>query len=130
MQVQFQRFRDLATNRQHRVERCHRILEDHGDPVAADVAELVLAHLQQILTVKPHLAIHDLPGGCGIRRISDITPTLLPEPESPYNCDGFALVHDVGDPIYSMDDAILCEEARSSPFTSNNFVMHCLRAAF
>ena len=35
-------FADLAADGQHRVERGHRVLEDHGDLVAADMAHLVL----------------------------------------------------------------------------------------
>ena len=47
--VKVQRFSDLATNREHRVERCHRILEDKADLTATDLSKFLGRKLQQIL---------------------------------------------------------------------------------
>ncbi len=47
-----QDFRNLLTGSQYRVERGHRLLEDHGDTIAADSAHLHLGFLQQILAMK------------------------------------------------------------------------------
>ena len=41
-------FHDLHTDREHRIQRSHRLLEDHADLFAADVADLVPGELQQI----------------------------------------------------------------------------------
>src|SRR6185437_1708542 len=40
-------FRDLLTYREHRIERRHRLLEYHRDPVATDGAHLAVAQLQK-----------------------------------------------------------------------------------
>ncbi len=49
VQVQPHRLGDLFADRQHRVERGHRILEDHRDLIAANLAHLALALVGQVL---------------------------------------------------------------------------------
>jgi hypothetical protein len=39
---------DLVADREDRVERRHRLLEDHRDPVAADRAQLALGEGEQV----------------------------------------------------------------------------------
>ena len=46
--VQYHGFADLAADRHQRVQRGHRLLEDHRDRVAANVLHLAFAQLQQI----------------------------------------------------------------------------------
>ena len=46
--VQAHGFADLIADGEHRVERRHRLLKDHRDPVAADLAHLVERQLQQV----------------------------------------------------------------------------------
>jgi hypothetical protein len=50
--VQAQAFRDLLADREERVERRHRLLEDHRDVRAANAAHLLLGLLQQIVAVE------------------------------------------------------------------------------
>jgi len=40
---------DLETDTQDWVERCHRILEDHGNFIAAKLSDFVLRHLEDVL---------------------------------------------------------------------------------
>ncbi len=47
-EVQHQWLGNLVANRQDRVERGHRILEDHRDPVSADVAHLAVIQRENI----------------------------------------------------------------------------------
>ena len=49
-------FDQLRSDGQHRVERGHRLLKDHGDVTAADVAQLVLAEAEQVDSLKTHRA--------------------------------------------------------------------------
>ena len=61
--VQFEDFADLPRDRVQRVERGHRLLEHHGDVVAADLAHRVLVGADQVLAVE-----QDLAGGMMRRR--------------------------------------------------------------
>ena len=57
--VDEQRLADLVADREDRVQRRHRILEDHRHVAAADVAQLLLRHLQQVLALEDRLALRD-----------------------------------------------------------------------
>ena len=46
--MQHQDLGNLIADGQHRVERCHRLLEDHGDRIASDLAHLRFGQLEQI----------------------------------------------------------------------------------
>jgi hypothetical protein len=52
--VQLHRLGDLPAHGEHRVQRGHRLLEDHGDAVAANLAHLALAQLHQVGAAQPH----------------------------------------------------------------------------
>ena len=43
-----------------RVERCHRVLEDHRDVPPSDLGHLSLTLLHEVLAVEPNLTTHDL----------------------------------------------------------------------
>ena len=59
-QVQFQRFGELAADRQHGVEAGHRVLEHHGDLRAPDVTNLLPRHLEEILALEDRLPAGNL----------------------------------------------------------------------
>src|SRR5919198_1544281 len=48
---------DLVADRVHRVQRRHRVLEDHRDLVPAHVAEPRLALVEEVLALVDHLAL-------------------------------------------------------------------------
>ena len=52
--------RDLEAGLQHRVEGALRILKDHRDVPSANVANLLIADLHQVLVAEQDLATHDL----------------------------------------------------------------------
>ena len=56
---------DLPLDRVQRIERRHRLLEDHGDAVAADPAQFLVGRGEQIMAVEQDLAAF----GCSRRRI-------------------------------------------------------------
>ena len=51
---------NLFTNSEDRIERSHRILEDHRDVVAANLAHLPVRQGQQVLAIKEDLATDNL----------------------------------------------------------------------
>ena len=82
--VQPHRLADLIADGEHRVERRHRLLEDHRDPVAADRAHLGGRQREQILAaVLDRARRRSGPGGDAISRMIDSAVTLLPQPDSP-----------------------------------------------
>src|SRR5215510_11209028 len=54
--------RHLSEDREERVQRRHRVLQDDGDPAAADPPELALALLRQVLALEENRAAHDARG--------------------------------------------------------------------
>src|SRR5262249_4749438 len=57
--VQAQRLADLPANGKHRIEARHWLLEDHGNTVAPDLADLLLARAQEVAAAKHDAAAHD-----------------------------------------------------------------------
>ncbi len=57
-QVMAQRLGHLAADAVHGVQRRHRLLEHHGHAVAAQAAQRVLVHVQQLLAVELDAAVH------------------------------------------------------------------------
>src|SRR5215204_3538225 len=47
---------DLLADGEHRVERRHRLLEDHRDPVPADSPDVLLPERQQVAPLEQHAA--------------------------------------------------------------------------
>ncbi len=105
--VQHQSFHDLKANGVGRVEGGHGILEDHRQLGTSDQPHLLAANLQQVSTVKPHLAALDAPrragnqahDGEGVHALA--TPTLTDDPQS------LPLFHGVGKTIDRMDNPVL-----------------------
>jgi len=60
--VKGQSLGDLSADRQHRVQRGHRLLKDHRDLVAADLAHLRLTEVQEVAPGKADRARDDAPG--------------------------------------------------------------------
>ena len=60
--VRAERVGHLRLDAQDRVQRHHRVLEDHRDPAAADAAHLLGRQAQEVHAAQPHLAPGDAPG--------------------------------------------------------------------
>src|SRR3972149_5428105 len=58
-QVELQRLRDLLADGEHRVEGGHGLLKDHGDAVAAHLAQLIVVELQDVVAVEEHFTGDD-----------------------------------------------------------------------
>ena len=61
MLVDADRLRHLIPDREERVQRRHRVLEDHRDPLAADPPHLAVGLLEQVFALEEDLA-RDEPG--------------------------------------------------------------------
>jgi hypothetical protein len=89
--MQRDRLGKLLADGQHRIERGHRLLEDHRDLVAADLAHLGSLSFEQVAALvtgcepPPKRA-----GGIGSRRMIDSEVTLLPHPDSPDDAEHLA----------------------------------------
>ena len=66
LQVELDLLGDLVADREHRVQAGQRLLEDHRDVVAADLAHLLRSGMrQELATVEPDLARRrSRPAGC------------------------------------------------------------------
>src|SRR5262245_52516900 len=105
---------DLPEDREKRVQRSHRILEDHGDPPPAHAAQLAPALARQLFALEAHAAAHD---ACGPRQEADDRETgrrlaaarLADEPER------LAFTEREAHAVYRLDDARAAEaeEVRS-----------------
>src|SRR5436190_8985384 len=108
--MRLDRLADLGAHLEDRIQRGHRILEHHRDLGPADVPQLLLRHLQQILAVEVRLASNDLARG------------LRDEPEDRHRADalaragladdaeGLAGIDVVGDPVDRLNDAVFGRE--------------------
>ena len=63
--VKLDDLRDLVAHPHNGVQGGHGILKDHGDLIAADLSQLAVLHLEQILPVEEDLSAADLGGGLG-----------------------------------------------------------------
>ena len=53
---------DLLADGEHRVERGHGVLEDHSDPVPANLGHLLFGQREQVAVAEKHAPAADLPG--------------------------------------------------------------------
>ena len=65
LQMDEQRLHDLLADRQDRVERGHRLLEDHRDVAAAQFAHLLVGEFEQVAAFEQHAARRHPAGGLG-----------------------------------------------------------------
>ena len=80
-QVLDQRLDELRADREHRVQRLHRVLEDAGDLLAAQGLQFGQRGLQQVAPCHSTRPLRSALSGSRFR--IDIAVTLLPEPDSP-----------------------------------------------
>jgi hypothetical protein len=112
LQVELQGLADLAADGQHRVERGHRVLEDHGDLFAPDLAHLVLVQIEQVLAAKVDFALDDFAGGLGDQTHDAQGADAFAAAALAYHAEGFFLIDVERDIVHRLDDAILGEKLR------------------
>ena len=95
------RLLDLEPNAKDRVERGHRVLEDHRDLVAAELPDLVIRHLQHVLLSKQDPAA-DL-ARLGHEAQQRERRHRLARPGLPDHADDLAPIDVEGDPVDRVD---------------------------
>jgi len=106
----------LEPDRENGVEGGHGVLEDHRDPVAAHLPDLVARYLEQVFAIFP-CAEPDLSGRDFSWRHRDQpqqrhhTDTLAAAALT-YDCQGFAFIQVIGDAVDRVNNTVLGEEAR------------------
>src|SRR5882672_10077658 len=100
--------RHLAKDREERVQRGHRILEDHGDPAAADPSELALALARQVLALEDDASAHD-PGGARQEPDDREAGGRLPAARFADEPQGLARAEAEADAVHRLDDARAAE---------------------
>ena len=116
LQVQLKRFRQLPANGQHRVERRHRLLKDHRNLVAADVADFVLVDLEQVLAFEDHFAAYDLAWRRGDQAQNRQRAHALAAAALPYQAQSFTCFDVVRHAVHSANDAVIREEGGAQVF--------------
>jgi hypothetical protein len=106
--VEERRFRHLPEDREERVQRGHRVLEDHGDPAAADAPQLALALPRQILALEEDTASDDA-AGAGQKPDDGETRRRLAAPRFADEAECLALAQGEADPIHRLDDTSAAE---------------------
>ena len=76
------RLANLAADGEDRIQRGHRLLEDHRDPRAANMPHLGLAEFQQIPILENYFAA-TIRADSGSSRMIESTLAVLPDPDSP-----------------------------------------------
>ena len=111
LQMDGERLHDLQPDPEHRIERRHRLLEDHGDLPAADAPHLLVG---QAAAIRGHrsgtepLVMRAVPGGSS--RITASAETDLPEPDLADDRHHLARTHDVAQVLHRPHGAVRGDE--------------------
>ena len=106
LEMDEQRLHDLLSDRQDRIERGHRLLEDHGDVAPAHLAHCFVGQIEQVAALE-----QDAAGGDACRcswpssRMMASEDTDLPQPDSPTIATALAGVDGVGNAVDRPHDA-------------------------
>jgi hypothetical protein len=104
------RLGDLSPDRERRVQRRHRVLEDHRDLAPANVLEIVFGQLRQIRSLEQHLARHDLRGRPRDQAHERERRDRLPAARLADDSERLALVDLEADAVDGPDHAVAREE--------------------
>ena len=121
--VQQDDFDDLVADGVHRVQTRHRVLEDDGDLVAADLAEVLLLHVLDLVAVEPHGAAHQLAGVSG-QTHNGVSGDRLTGAGLAHNAQNIALIHSKGNAVQCLYFARRGEERKAFFFDVKNFLAH------
>src|SRR5262249_49991828 len=110
--VQPDRLGDLLADREDRVQRGHRLLEDHRDLFAADLAHLRGREVQEVAPVVYDLALHDPSGRLRDEPHDTERGDRLARARLAHDAERLALVDEQIDAVDGADDALVGEEMR------------------
>ena len=121
--VQADDLHDLVADGVHRVQAGHGVLEDDGDLVAADLAEVLLLHVLDLVAVEPHLAAHQLAGISG-QAHNGVGGDRLTGAGLAHNAQNITLIHSKGNAVQCLYFARRGEERKAFIFDIKNFLAH------
>ena len=121
--VQADDLHDLVADGVHRVQAGHGVLEDDGDFVAADLAEVLLLHLLDLVAVEPHGAAHQL-AGVGGQAHDRVSGNGLAGTGLAHDAQHVALVHRKGNAVQCLDLTGRGEEGKALFLDIKNFFAH------
>src|SRR5215469_1521847 len=104
--------RNLVTYGEHRIERGHRVLENHRDFATAQIGQLVLVLLQDIFTVEVDLAANDLARWIGYQAHHRKRRNAFAAAALTYYPQGLARLDGKGDIIDSLHYPSTCKKVR------------------
>ena len=110
--VQVHRLGDLHANGQRRVEGRHRLLEDHGDAIAANGPDVAVAHLDQVAALEQDFAGDDLAGRVGNQPEDRQCRHTLARARFAYHRHGFASVDVERHVVHRRHDTAIGTKAR------------------
>ena len=99
VKVDGQRFGDLQPDGEQRIERRHRLLEDHRNVAPADFAHLVLVEVEQIATIEYDAAVWDAAGVSRQQAHDRECRDRFARPQFTDDGDGFATPHTETQPL-------------------------------
>ena len=101
--VQQENLGELPADAVERIERGHRLLEDHPDPGAPHFQHLLGRKLRQILTFEQHLTAENFPHRFRQQAVDGKRRHTFPAAGLPDDAEGLALVHHEAHPIDRTD---------------------------
>ena len=110
--MQCNRFADLAAHRHQRVERGHRLLEDHRNVIAADLLHLRFGEIQQIGALETDRAADGPSRRVGNEAQYGQRSDALAAAALADDAQSLAAAHRVGHPVDRAHNAAWCEEMR------------------
>jgi hypothetical protein len=118
--VQRDRLADLPADRVERVERGHRLLEDHRDVVAADALHLAFAELEQVPALEADRTADDAAGRVGDQAQDGKRRHALAAARFAHDAQGLAALQCVGHAVDGAHRADRREEMRLQIFDLQN----------
>ncbi|MNH23550.1 hypothetical protein D3C79_834520 [compost metagenome] len=105
--MQAEHLHQLIPDRLHRVEGRHRLLEDHGDTVAAHLVHLIRRQRQQLLPLKADRAGHHLTVRLGQQPHDGEGGDALAAAGLADKAEGLARLHREADAVEHLDLAVI-----------------------
>src|SRR3972149_5691275 len=108
--MQSDRFLNLVSDREDRVEGGHRLLEDHRDPVSANLSYFFLRKIDQFLSFKKNLSTHNLSRGDGDETKDGEGRNTLPTTRFAHHAQRLAFGQMVTDSVHCLSHTFIGEE--------------------
>ena len=106
-EAEFQHLPHLSLDREHRVQRGHGVLEDHGDLVPPDVRQLFGGESQDVGARKPDLPTEDLTGRAWDEPEDGRSGNTLAATRLPDDPEGSARVDLKGHTVHCVEESVL-----------------------